>query len=209
VKRLAALALLLPLAAAARKTPRGRPRGPRLDPTHWFAARPGLLRVYQSTARGAKDEPPAGTSCEVLESKPRDSLSAGSLKESCTMIVGRRARPATEITYQLRRDGIFSVQAGTEGPQAAAHPTPRLVLPAPIGVGSSWKEPRGSVELDRTVKSAGGACKAAGRSFADCLVLSVVQKQGKKVLRKYTETYAAGVGLVEDAHWELVDVKDL
>jgi hypothetical protein len=58
----------------------------------------------------------------VLESKPRDSLSAGSLKESCTMIVGRRARPATEITYQLRRDGIFSVQAGTEGPQAAAHP---------------------------------------------------------------------------------------
>jgi hypothetical protein len=37
----------------------------------------------------------------------------------------------------------------------------------------------------------------------------VVQKQGKNVVRRYTETYAAGVGLVEDAQWELVDVKGL
>jgi hypothetical protein len=85
----------------------------------------------------------------------------------------------------------------------------RLVLPAPLKVGASWKEPRGAVELDRTVKAAGGACKAAGRSFADCLVLAVVQKQGKTVVRRYTETYAAGVGLVEDAQWQLVDVKGL
>ena len=209
MKRLAALALLLPLAAVARKPPRGLPTGAKLDPAHWFAARPGLLRVYQSTARGTAEEPPAGASCEVLESKPRDSSSAGSMKESCTMIVGRRARPATEITYQLRRDGIFSVQASTEGPKATAQPMPRLVLPAPLRVGSSWKEPRGDQQLDRTVRSAGGACKAAGRSFADCLVLSVVHKQGKKLVRKYTETYAAGVGLVADAQWELVDVKGL
>jgi hypothetical protein len=85
----------------------------------------------------------------------------------------------------------------------------RLVLPSPLRTGASWKEPRGGVELGRTVKSAGGSCAAAGRKFADCLVLSVVQKQGKSVVRRYTETYAAGVGLVEDAQWELVDVKGL
>ena len=61
----------------------------------------------------------------------------------------------------------------------------------------------------RTVKSAGKACKTADRKFGDCLVLAVIEKSGKKVKRKYTETYAAGVGLVEDAHWELIDVKGL
>jgi len=122
------------------------------------------------------------------------------------MIVGRKPKPATELTYELRKDGIWNTEVRLEGkPQ----PVERLVLPAPLKVGSSWKEPRGGVELDRTVKSAGGSCKAAGRSFADCLVLNVVQKQGKNVVRRYTETYAAGVGLVEDAQWELVDVKGL
>jgi hypothetical protein len=144
----------------------------------------------------------------VLESKPRDSIATGSMKESCTMIVGRKSKPATELTYELRKDGIWNTQVRAEG-APAPQPVERLVLPAPLKVGASWKEPRGGVELSRTVQSAGGACKAAGRSFADCLVLSVVQKQGRNVVRRYTETYAAGVGLVEDAQWELVDVKGL
>jgi hypothetical protein len=55
----------------------------------------------------------------------------------------------------------------------------------------------------------GKPCKAAGRSFADCLVLAVVQREGQSAVRRYTETYAAGVGLVQDAQWELVDVKGL
>ena len=182
----------------------------RLEPSRWFASRPGLLRVYQGhggAANAESDEPPPGASCEVLESKPRDSLAAGSLKESCTMIVQRQARPATELTYELRQDGIFNVEAKPAGGKAVQFE--RLVLPGPIKVGAAWKEPRGNGELDRSVKTAGGACRAAGRSFADCLVLAVTQKEGKKVVRKYTETYAAGVGLVEDAQWELVDVKGL
>ena len=123
------------------------------------------------------------------------------------MIVGRKAKAATRLTYELRKDGIWNTQVEAEG--SGPQPADRLVLPAPLKIGSSWKEPRGGVELDRTVKAAGGACRAAGRTFADCLVLNVVQKQGKNVVRRYTETYAAGVGLVEDAQWELVDVKGL
>jgi hypothetical protein len=180
-----AVALLLALPAA------------QVDPARFFATRKGLVRIYEGRGGG---EPPAGASCEVLESKP------GLMRETCSMIVGRKPRPATELTYELRKDGIWNTEVRIGGkPQ----PVDRLVLPAPLKTGSTWKEPRGGVELDRTVKSAGGACKAAGRSFADCLVLNVVQKQGKNVVRRYTETYAAGVGLVEDAQWELVDVKGL
>lgn len=179
-----------------------------VDPARFFASQPGLLRIYEGRTRPeSPDEPPAGASCEVLESKPRDPVTNGSMKESCTMIVGRKARPATRLTYELRKDGIWNTRVEAEG--AGEQPIDRLVLPAPLKVGSSWKEPRGGVELARTVKAAGGACKAAGRTFGDCLVLDVVQKQGKSVVRRYTETYAAGVGLVEDAQWELVDVKGL
>ena len=200
MKQLAAVLLLLPAAALARKPQRAR-AGPQVDPARFFATHKGLIRIYEG--RGGKtgdDEPPAGASCEVLESKP------GLMKETCSMIVGRKPKPATELTYELRKDGIWNTEVRLEGkPQ----PVERLVLPAPLHIRSSWKEPRGGVELDRTVKSAGGSCKAAGRSFADCLVLDVVQKQGKNVVRRYTETYAAGVGLVEDAQWDLVDVKGL
>jgi hypothetical protein len=206
--RLWAVLLLLPLAALARKPPRARQKAAAVDPARFFATRSGLLRVYEGRAPSSdEDLPRAGASCEVLESRPRDSLAPGSMKESCTMIVGRKARPATQLTYELRKDGIWNVQAKMEGGQPQS--MERLVLPAPLRIGASWKEPRGEVQLDRTVKSTGGSCKAAGRSFADCLVLAVTQKQGKKVVKKYTETYAAGVGLVEDAQWELVDVKGL
>ena len=213
MKLLAATVLLLPALAFAKKPQRAtRPKAAAaraIDPARFFAMHPGLVRIYEGRATTSDDEgPPAGASCEVLESKPRAAEAAGSMKESCSMIVGRKAKPATELTYELRKDGIWNTQIRSQGmvsPQALD----RLVLPSPLRTGASWKEPRGGVELDRTVKSAGGACKAAGRGFADCLVLSVVQKQGKSVVRRYTETYAAGVGLVEDAQWELVDVKGL
>ncbi len=213
MKELAVLALLLPSMALARKPQKAadavRPSAAGIDPSRFFATHPGLLRVYEGRSRSdALDEPPAGASCEVLQSKPRDALSAGSVKEICTMIVGRKAKPATELTYELRKDGIWNTQIRSQG-MASPQAVDRLVLPSPLRTGASWKEPRGGVELDRTVKSAGGSCAAAGRKFADCLVLSVVQKQGKSVVRRYTETYAAGVGLVEDAQWELVDVKGL
>ena len=45
--------------------------------------------------------------------------------------------------------------------------------------------------------------------FGDCLVVTVVQKKGGRVARRFSEIYAAGVGLVEDAQWQLVDVKGL
>ena len=201
------LAVLVALSAPAwaRKPHKAKPKAKvvaPVDPTRFFASRPGLLRVYEGRTRSdSPDEPPAGASCEVLEAN------AKSMKESCTMIVGRKAKPATRLTYEVRKDGIFNTQVEAEG--AGAQPIDRLVLPSPLKIGASWKEPRGGVELDRTVKAAGGSCKAAGRTFADCLVLNVVQKQGKNVVRRYTETYAAGVGLVEDAQWELVDVKGL
>ena len=192
--------LLAVLLAAARK-PVKHPAA-HIDPVRFFATHPGLVRIYEGRSGGSDDQPPAGASCEVLSS------SAASVKETCSMIVGRKARPSTELTYELRKDGIWNTAARPEG-AASPQPVGRLVLPAPLSVGASWKEPRGGVELDRTVKSAGGSCRAAGRSFADCLVVSVVQKQGTSVVRRYTETYAAGVGLVEDLQWELVDVKGL
>jgi hypothetical protein len=193
--------LLVALLLAARR-PVKHHAAAHVDPARFFATHPGLIRIYEGRSGGGDDQPPAGASCEVLSS------SAASVKETCSMIVGRKAKPSTELTYELRKDGIWNTQVRPEG-AASPQPVARLVLPAPLAVGASWKEPRGGVELDRTVKSAGGACRAAGRSFADCLVVSVVQKQGKAVVRRYTETYAAGVGLVEDLQWELVDVKGL
>lgn len=204
--RLSALWLaLLGSAALARKAPA---RGPQLDPQRFFALRPGLVRIYEGRAGAGSDDPPAGASCEVLQAKPRDGQTPGSMTESCTMIVDRKAKPATELSYELREDGIFNVAvkvAGSPSPQALN----RLVLPAPLRPGVRWTEPRGSAELVRTVTSAGSGCKAAGRSFADCLVLEVRQNQRGKVLRRYGEIYAAGVGLVEDAQWQLIDVKGL
>ena len=211
MKQLALLVLLLSSAALARKphtVHAARSAGAQIDPSRFFATRPGLVRIYEGRKRPDADEPPAGASCEVLASRPRDPAAAGEIKESCTMIVGRKARGQTDLTYQLRKDGIWNTQVRAEG-MAAPQAADRLVLPSPLKVGATWKEPRGGVELDRTVRSAGGACTAAGRSFADCLVLAVVQKQGKNVVRRYREIYAAGVGLVEDAQWELVDVKGL
>ena len=215
MKQLAVLAFLLSFAALApsalARKPQHRaakPAGAQIDPSRFFASHRGLVRIYEGRNRPDDDDPPAGASCEVLASKPRDSGVSGEMKEACTMIVGRKAKGQTELTYELRKDGIWNTQVQAEG-MAAPQAVDRLVLPSPLNVGTSWKEPRGGVELDRTVRSAGGACKAAGRSFADCLVLGVVQKQGKNVVRRYTEIYAAGVGLVEDAQWELIDVKGL
>ena len=219
MRELLVAALLFSLAAEARKPPPRRkpaakaaPAG--VDSSRFFASRAGLVRIYEgrgeTRAANPDDdnaEPAAGASCEVLEAKPRDASAAGSMKESCTMIVGRKPRPSMELTYALRPDGIWTVQVRPEGGQSKE--VSRLVLPSPLRVGTSWKEPTGATELDRTVKSTGGACHAAGRSFADCLVVAVTQKQGAKIVRHYTETYAAGVGLVEDAQWDLVDVKGL
>lgn len=212
---LAAIACVAGPAAARRTMKRAQPKAGASkatahgsDPSHWFASRTGLIRIYEGRAEHDEDTPPAGASCEVLESRAPDAQAPGTLREACTMIVARKARPSTELTYELRRGGIFMVRAQGEG---AAQPQAmdRLVLPSPVRVGAGWRESLGPVELERSVRSAGAGCKAAGRSFADCLVLGVVQRQGKKTLRKYTETYAAGVGLVEDAQWELVDVKGL
>jgi hypothetical protein len=179
-----------------------------LDPGRWFASRPGLIRVYESReTRASMEGPAAGASCEVLSVHRREGASAGSLVESCTLIVQRKARPSAELTYALRPDGIWNTQVQPEG--GAAQPLQRLVLPAPLRPGTTWKEPRDAAELTRIVRAAGRPCKAAGRSFADCLVLSVVERTGRRVTRRYGETYAAGVGLVEDDQWLLVDVKGL
>jgi hypothetical protein len=172
-----------------------------LDPSHWFASRPGLLRVYEDRAGHG-----IGTSCEVVSGQPRDGAKDGAVVESCTMIVARKAKPSTELTYALRPDGVVNVSVKAEG--AAARSVERLVLPGSLRAGTSWKETRGTSELTRTIRSAGGPCKAAGRGFADCLVVSVTQKTGRKTTR-YNETYAAGVGLVEDDRWQLVDLKGL
>lgn len=195
------------------------------DPAHWFATRQGLLRVYQERGADQKDAkkraaaraaggsdaeapPSAGASCEVIESDPKDGDTAARTRESCTMISGRIAKGGTLLTYELRDGGIYLVEAKSE---SAAEPVKmeRLLLPAPARKGKSWSDKRGALTLVRTVKSAGKSCKAAMRTFGDCLVLAVVERDGKKVKRKYSETYAAGVGLVEDAQWELIDVKGL
>jgi hypothetical protein len=172
-----------------------------LDPAHWFASRPGLLRVYEDRSGHG-----IGTSCEVLSARPREGAKDGSVVESCTMIVARKAKPSNELTYALRPDGVVNIAVKPEG--SAAQNLERLVLPGALRAGTSWKETRGQTGLTRTVRSAGGPCRAAGRGFADCLVVSVTRRTGRK-WNRYNETYAAGVGLVEDDQWQLIDVKGL
>ena len=202
-------------ANGAKKVKKGKHAA--LDPARWFATRTGLIRVYQERPReqarkaapsAPTDDPapPAGASCEVVESLPREGDTPPRTRESCTMISGRKAKAPASLTYELRPSGIFMIKAETEGQKAAL--LDRLLLP-PVKKGKSWSEKRGKLTLVRTVKSAGAGCKAAGRSFGDCLVLKTVEKEGKKVRRTYAETYAAGVGLVEDAQWEQIDVKGL
>lgn len=160
------------------------------DPTRWFATRQGLIRVYEERAN--RDGAPAGISCEVTESRP------GQTRELCTMIVERKPKAPTELTYELRENGVFMVKPGN-----------RMLLPAPVKVGSSWKEPRGGAIVERRVRSAGSRCKVEKRAFGDCLVVAVVQRRGRTVEKRFTETYAAGVGLIEDAQWRLIDVQGL
>jgi hypothetical protein len=193
------------------------------DPARWFATRTGLIRVYQERPKGASAKgkkaaaqsaresedgapPPVGASCEVVESTPKEDAADARTKERCTMIAARKAKTPASLTYELRPAGIFMVRAETEGQKPAV--MERLLLPA-VKKGKTWSEKRGAVQIVRTVKSAGASCKASSRSFGDCLVLKVVEKEGKKVRRTYSEIYAAGVGLVEDAQWELIDVKGL
>ena len=192
-------------------------RAEALDPARWIATRAGLIRVYQerpkTPPKGRKAPPPAddaappaGASCEVVESTPKEGEQPARTKESCTMISGRKAKAPAALSYELRSSGIFMVKAETQGQKPAE--LERLLLP-PIKKGKSWSEKRGKLTLVRAVKSAGSSCKAANRSFGDCLVLKVTERQGKKTRRTYAEVYAAGVGLVEDAQWELIDVKGL
>jgi hypothetical protein len=184
------------------------------DPAHWFATRQGLLRVYQERGADAKAAdadagapPAAGASCEVVESTPKDGDASARTRESCTMISGRKPKGGAVLTYEMRDAGIYMVESKAEGHDPAK--LERLMLPSPARKGKSWSEKRGAVTLVRTVKSAGKSCKTADRKFGDCLVVAVTERQGKRVKRTYRETYAAGVGLVEDAQWELIDVKGL
>jgi hypothetical protein len=204
-------AVVLSGAAAAARGPAAHEALRGQEPSHWFATRAGLIRVYQEKRRpgapkASEGAPPAGASCEVVESTPRDGETPARTRESCTMISGRRARAASQLTYELRAAGIFMVRAETEGQKAAT--MDKLLLPKVLA-GRSWSEARAGHTVVRTVKSAGSACRAAGRSFGDCLVLKAVEQDGKKTVRGWSETYAAGVGLVEDAQWELIDVKGL
>ena len=199
--------LLLALLAAAGRAAATAQDQRTLDPARWFATRAGLIRIYQQrNAPGDPDAPGAGASCEVLESRPREGAAAGTMRETCTLIVERKAQTPSRLTYELRPTGIFQTGAQLEG--GAAQRMERLVLPAPLAVGTSWEEERGAARLSRTVKSAGSGCAAAGRRFADCLVLAVTRSSGGSLTR-FTETYAAGVGLVEDDRWELIDLQGL
>jgi hypothetical protein len=207
---------LCALPAAARSKNADAREKKEQDPARWFATRSGLIRVYQERPKpGARPAaadasgdvaPPAGASCEVVESNPREGEQPARTRESCTMISGRKAKAPAALTYELRQKGIFLIRAETPGQKPAE--LERLLLPT-VKKGKSWSEARGKLTLLRTVKSAGSSCKAASRSFGDCLVLTVVEKEGRKVRRSYAEVYAAGVGLVEDAQWELIDVKGL
>ena len=197
--------------ALARQRRKAAPAAAGIDPSRWFATRAGLIRVYQarSARRPAQPGGPtsAGASCEVVDSTAAQGEAAPRTREVCTMIVGKKPRAPPQLTYELRPNGIFLVRA--EAGSAAASTTERMLLPGPLRVGKSWREPGRGSTFERKVKTAGGPCKAAGFAFGDCLVVAVVQKQGKRVAKKFTETYAAGVGLVEDASWQLVDLKGL
>ena len=112
--------------------------------------------------------------------------------------------------YHEKAYVLLHKPAGTEcSHKPSTWPSIYTLLPGPLRVGNSWREPGRGSTFERKVKTAGGPCKAAGFAFGDCLVVAVVQKQGKRVAKKFTETYAAGVGLVEDASWQLVDLKGL
>lgn len=187
---LAAAALVVAAAGGPAAPP---PAG--LAAAHFFPRRAGLVRIYEGRTKAA-GVPAAGASCEVLESGAR------LVRESCTVIVARKAKPLTRFTYELRDDGIHNVEASTEG-NAASVQLDRLVLPNGLRQGVTWT----SNGVARTVKSAGKPCTAAGRPFSDCLVLEAVREAEKSSRSK--EVYAAGLGLVEDAQWELVDVKGL
>jgi len=213
VKRLVlwvALACALPSAADARprvkSARRSADQGAQHDPARWFATRAGLIRVYQekSARRSADGEPPqaAGASCEVVESKPSEGEAAGQTRELCTLIVGKKPKPTTRLTYELRPTGIFMVKAESDGKAQSAE---RMLLPEPLRIGAAWK----NAAFKQHIKSAGAPCSAAGHKFGDCLVVTVVQKKGGRVAKRFSEIYAAGVGLVEDAQWQLVDVKGL
>jgi hypothetical protein len=185
---MAAAADARPVIKSARKVRKEKSKG--ADPARWFATRQGLIRVYEERAN--RDGSPAGISCEVIESTP------GQTRELCTMIVARKPKAPAELTYELREAGIFMVKPGN-----------RMLLPGAVKVGSSWKEPRGGAVLERRVRSAGSRCKVEKRAFGDCLVVAVVQRRGRTIQKRFTETYAAGVGLIEDAQWRLIDVQGL
>ena len=122
------------------------------------------------------------------------------------MIVARKPKQPTELTYELRKSGVFMVKTQAGGKAQNAE---RLLLPAPLRVGSRWREPRGALVFDRRVKTAGAGCKVEKREFGDCLVVAVAQRRAGRVVRRFTETYAAGVGLIEDAQWRLIDLQGL
>ena len=176
------------------------------DPARWFATRPGLIRVYERrrpTSSGDQSDL-AGTSCEVVESVPAAEGSPAQTVELCTIIVGKKPTPANRLTYQLRQGGIFLVKAETKG---QTHPLERMVLPGALRVGTKWTE-AGAVPRQCRVQTLGGKCKVERREFGDCLVIAVVHGKGRQSV-KTTEKYAAGVGLVEDSQWRLVDVQGL
>jgi hypothetical protein len=135
----------------------------------------------------------------VVDSSPAEGEAAPRTREVCTMIVAKKPRPPTQLTYELRQNGIFRVRIEEQGKKPST--AERLLLPGPVRVGKSWQEGA----LHKRVKSAGGPCKAAGFKFGDCLVVSVTGGRA----RAFTETYAAGVGLVENGAWHLVDLKGL
>ena len=113
----------------------------------------------------------------MLESRAREGDEAGLTRESCAMIVGRMSKNASRLSYELRKKGIFLVKVEGEGTDKPAAKMERLVLPAPIAPGKKWSERRGKTSLERTVRSAGKPCKAASRSFGDCLVIAVAEKE--------------------------------
>ena len=178
------------------------------DPARWFATRPGLIRVYERRRATTSDDGNkadlAGASCEVVESVPAAEGSSAQTGELCTMIVGKKPTPATRLTYQLRQAGIFLVKAETGGKASAVE---RMLLPGGLRVGTRWVE-AGAVKKERRVKTLGSRCKVERREFGDCLVVAVVSGKGRTAV-KTTEKYAAGVGLVEDSQWRLVDVQGL
>jgi hypothetical protein len=153
------------------------------DPVHWLATKPGLIRNYEGRAKDGHGKA-LGASCEVV------ARTDASVRDRCTTIADRQARAPAELTYAVRAGGVYAVSGDAE----------RLLFPNPPRAGATVRD--GNVR--RTVRSAGKSCKAAGRTFADCLIVDVSQKGSRS-----TEIYAAGVGLVEDSQWQLIDITGL